>query len=86
MAFVVVLLQELITGKGVIASIQDGDPFSVVAFGLTVVSIVGLTVFLAIKGNDNDEIGEFLKNHSFKGEVIYGQINVDDDESAKDKK
>ena len=52
MGFVVVLLQELITGKGVIAGLQDGDIFSYAMLGLTVLSVGGLTVFLGLKGKD----------------------------------
>eukprot|EP00594_Rhizosolenia_setigera_P011631 CAMPEP_0178961694 /NCGR_PEP_ID=MMETSP0789-20121207/13878_1 /TAXON_ID=3005 /ORGANISM="Rhizosolenia setigera, Strain CCMP 1694" /LENGTH=144 /DNA_ID=CAMNT_0020645615 /DNA_START=116 /DNA_END=550 /DNA_ORIENTATION=+ len=54
MGFVFVLLQELITGKGVIAGLQDGDIFSYICLGLTGVTVVGLTAFLAIKGKEND--------------------------------
>ncbi|KAL7436206.1 hypothetical protein ACHAXM_005073 [Skeletonema potamos] len=53
MAFVVVLLQELITGKGVIASIQDGDATGYAFLGLAVLSTVALTAWLAIKGDEN---------------------------------
>lgn len=54
MAFVIVLLQELITGKGVIQSIQDGDVSGYAGLGFFVVSIVGLTAFLASKGDESD--------------------------------
>lgn len=53
MAFVVVLLQELITGKGVIASIQDGDATGYAFLGFAVLSTVALTAWLAIKGDEN---------------------------------
>ncbi len=53
MCFVVVLLQELVTGKGVVQGIQDGNPFNVAMVGLTGVSLVGLTLFLAFKGKDD---------------------------------
>lgn len=53
MAFVVVLLQELITGKGVIASIQDGDAIGFAFLGFAVLSTVGLTGWLALKGDEN---------------------------------
>lgn len=52
MGFTVVLLQELITGKGVIQGLQDGDALSFILLGLTGVSVVGLSAFLAIKGKD----------------------------------
>lgn len=54
MAFVIVLLQELITGKGVIASIQDGDAVGLAGLGFFAVSIVGLTAFLVSKGDESD--------------------------------
>mmetsp|Transcript_1981 Transcript_1981/g.1854 ORF Transcript_1981/g.1854 Transcript_1981/m.1854 type:complete len:132 (-) Transcript_1981:359-754(-) len=53
MGFTVVLLQELITGKGVVAGLQDGDFFSKVMLGATVVSVFGLTIFLTIKGKES---------------------------------
>ena len=49
-SFVVVLLQELITGKGVVQGLQEGDPVNIAIAGITGVSLVGLTAFLAIKG------------------------------------
>mmetsp|Transcript_1332 Transcript_1332/g.1981 ORF Transcript_1332/g.1981 Transcript_1332/m.1981 type:complete len:147 (-) Transcript_1332:165-605(-) len=54
MAFVVVLLQEAITGKGVVAAIQDGDAVGYAFLGLAVVSTVGLTIWLAIKGDESE--------------------------------
>mmetsp|Transcript_10661 Transcript_10661/g.13494 ORF Transcript_10661/g.13494 Transcript_10661/m.13494 type:complete len:139 (+) Transcript_10661:183-599(+) len=54
MGFTVVLLQELITGKGVVQGFKDGDAFSYIMVGITAVSILGLTVLLAIKGKDSD--------------------------------
>lgn len=53
-AFVVVLLQELITGKGVIASISDGDAVGYAFLGLAGVGTLGLTIWLAIKGDESD--------------------------------
>ena len=53
MAFVVVLLQEAITGKGVVASIQDGDFVGIAFLGLAGVSTLALTAWLAIKGDEN---------------------------------
>lgn len=52
--FTVVLLQELITGKGVIEGIQEGNIFNLAMLGLTVVSTLGLSVFLASKGKNTD--------------------------------
>ena len=54
MAFVIVLLQEAVTGKGVIAAINDGDLVGYAFLGLAVVSTLGLSVWLAIKGDESD--------------------------------
>mmetsp|Transcript_24337 Transcript_24337/g.38377 ORF Transcript_24337/g.38377 Transcript_24337/m.38377 type:complete len:148 (-) Transcript_24337:207-650(-) len=54
MAFVVVLLQEAITGKGVVAAIQDGDAVGYAFLGLAGVSTLGLTIWLAIKGDESE--------------------------------
>lgn len=56
MAFVVVLLQEAITGKGVIAAVQDGDAVGYAFVAFAGVSTVGLTIWLAIKGDESDVI------------------------------
>ena len=61
MAFVIVLLQELITGKGVVASIQDGDALGYAFLGLAGVSTVGLTIWLAIKGDESEIIFTGMK-------------------------
>lgn len=52
MCFTVVLLQELITGKGVIQGLQEGSVFGLAMVGLTGFSILGLSAFLAVKGKD----------------------------------
>lgn len=52
MCFVVVVLQELITGKGVIQGLQEGNPINIAMLGLTGFSGIALTVWLAIKGKD----------------------------------
>lgn len=49
MGFIVVFIQELATGKGVVAGFQDGDLISYIMAGLTVFSIVALTAWLAIE-------------------------------------
>ena len=54
MGFTIVLLQELVTGKGAIQSFQDGDFLAIFLVGLGAVSVVGLTGFLAFKGKEND--------------------------------
>ena len=56
MGFVVVFIQELATGKGVVAGFQDGDLLSYIMTGLTVVSVVGLTVWLAIEDSNRSFI------------------------------
>lgn len=58
MGFTVVLLQELVTGKGVIEGLQEGNPFNLAIVGVTVVSVLGLSGFLALKGKDSDIIIE----------------------------
>lgn len=49
------MAQELITGKGVIAGVQEGNVVNLAVLGATVVSVVGLTAFLAFKGDDELE-------------------------------
>lgn len=56
MAFVIVLLQELLTGKGVIASFQDGDAVGYAFLGFAGVTTLGLTAWLAIKGDESDVV------------------------------
>jgi hypothetical protein len=53
MAFIFVVAQELITGKGVIQGVQEGDPINIAFLGATIVSILSVTAVLAIKGDDN---------------------------------
>jgi hypothetical protein len=53
MGFVLVFLQELIQGKGVIQGIQEGDPIDLACLAAAGVTILGFTVFLAIKGDDD---------------------------------
>jgi len=54
MGFVIMLLQEVLTGKGVIQGIQDGDSLSFALLGFAGVSTVGLTAWLALKGDEDD--------------------------------
>jgi hypothetical protein len=60
MAFVVIVLQELIQGKGVIQGLQEGDPINLACAGAFVVSVAALTGFLALKG-DNDYVARYLE-------------------------
>lgn len=53
MGFTIVLLQELITGKGVVQGLQEGNVFNIAMAGLTGVSILALSAFLALKGKDS---------------------------------
>jgi hypothetical protein len=53
MAFLIVFLQELIQGKGVIQGFRDGDFVNVAGVGAFAISVVGLTAFLALKGSDD---------------------------------
>lgn len=59
MAFVLIFIQELIQGRGVIQGIQEGDVANLAGLGVTVVSVVGLSAFLALKGED-DYVGQDL--------------------------
>uniref|UniRef100_A0A7S0UNQ6 Uncharacterized protein n=1 Tax=Pseudo-nitzschia delicatissima TaxID=44447 RepID=A0A7S0UNQ6_9STRA len=52
-AFVWIFLQELVTGKGVLQGIDEGNWFFLLNEGLFAVGVVGLTVWLAIKGDDD---------------------------------
>ena len=54
MGFTFVLLQELITGKGVVQGLQEGNLFNMVCLGIGVFGVVGLTAFLAVKGKESD--------------------------------
>ena len=54
MGFTIVLLQEFVTGKGVIQGLQDGNVINIFFLGIAVASTVGLSVFLAFKGKEND--------------------------------
>lgn len=53
MAFVWIFLQELVFGKGVFKGIDEGDWFFLANAGLFGVCVVGLTGWLAIKGDDD---------------------------------
>jgi hypothetical protein len=53
MAFIWIFLQELISGKGVIKGIDEGDPFFIANAVVFALTLVGLTGWLAIQG-DND--------------------------------
>jgi hypothetical protein len=53
MCFIAVVLQEALTGKGVIQGISEGDAFAIACLVATLVVIGGLTAFLAFKGADN---------------------------------
>lgn len=65
MAFVAVVLQELIQGKGVIQGLQEGDPVNLIGAGVTVFTIVAFTAFLAIKGDD-DYVTRYLEEKNLK--------------------
>ena len=53
LAFTLTFLQELIQGKGVCQGLAEGDPVNFVFLGAFAVSTIGLTAFLAIKGDDD---------------------------------
>jgi len=54
MAIIVIIIQESVTGKGVIQGIQDGNFLNMFLGALTAFSVVGLTGWLAIKGEEDD--------------------------------
>lgn len=60
MAFVLVFVQEIVQGKGVIQGVSEGDPVNLAALGLTLASVAGLTAILALKG-DNDYVKKELE-------------------------
>ena len=53
MTFVLVFLQELIQGKGVVQRIQEGDPTNIAGVIAFVLATVGLTGWLALQGDDD---------------------------------
>eukprot|EP00538_Stauroneis_constricta_P014016 CAMPEP_0119567642 /NCGR_PEP_ID=MMETSP1352-20130426/36526_1 /TAXON_ID=265584 /ORGANISM="Stauroneis constricta, Strain CCMP1120" /LENGTH=129 /DNA_ID=CAMNT_0007616919 /DNA_START=87 /DNA_END=473 /DNA_ORIENTATION=- len=53
MAFVWIFLQELVTGKGVIKGISEGDTVALINAGLFAVCLVGLVGWLAFQGDDD---------------------------------
>jgi positive regulator of sigma E activity len=53
MAFTIVFIQELVQGKGVVVGLQEGDPINQAVLGAFVVTTLGLTAWLAIKGKDD---------------------------------
>jgi hypothetical protein len=53
MAFVIVFGQELITGKGVVQGVAEGDAINLAILGAVVVSTIALTGFLALQGDDD---------------------------------
>jgi hypothetical protein len=65
MAFVFVVLQELIQGKGVCQGLREGDPINIATAGLTVVLIGGLTAYLAWKGDD-DYVTRYMEENNLK--------------------
>jgi hypothetical protein len=52
-AFVWIFFQELITGKGVIKGIDEGNWFFLLNAGVFGIGVLGLTGWLAIKGEDD---------------------------------
>ena len=52
MAFVITFLQELIQGHGVVEGIREGDFVNYLVLGVFVVSVAGLTAWLAYQGDD----------------------------------
>jgi len=59
MAFVLVFIQELIQGKGVVQGLQEGDPVNIAvagAFGVSMVALTGLFLFKGKNSYVDDEI------------------------------
>lgn len=56
MAFVIVLLQEAITGKGVVQSVQEGELVGYAGVGFFAVSVLALTAWLISKGDESDVV------------------------------
>lgn len=56
-----VVAQELIQGKGVIQGVKEGDPFNLACLAAIGVSVVGLTGWLALQGDD-DYVTRDLEN------------------------
>ena len=52
-AFVWIFLQELVTGKGVLQGIDEGNWFFLFNAGLFGILVFGLTGWLAIQGDDD---------------------------------
>jgi len=53
MAFVVVFLQELAQGRPLLEGINEGDPINVALLAAAGATTVGLTGWLALKGDDD---------------------------------
>merc|ERR1712113_962217 len=66
MAFVIIFLQELVSGKGVLIGLREGNIFNYIMLGLTGITIIGLSGYLAFKGTDDEikrTILEYQKNN-----------------------
>lgn len=48
-----IFLQELIQGHGVVEGIRDGDIVNTIFLGVFAVGVIGLSAWLAIKGDDD---------------------------------
>jgi hypothetical protein len=57
MAFIFVFGQELIQGHGIVEGVQNGDVGNIVGLGAFAVTTLGLTAWLAVKGDD-----DYVKN------------------------
>merc|ERR1712032_201741 len=76
MGFVIILAQELITGKGVIAGIQEGNPINLAFLGVTVLAVAGLTGFLALQGDSVYEGMEDLDMADLDTDVLGGDVDI----------
>jgi hypothetical protein len=62
MAFVLVFIQELVQGKGVIQGLQEGNPVNIAVCAAFGISMVGITAFLAVKGTDDYVARDLMKD------------------------
>lgn len=64
MAFVGVVLQELIQGKGIVHGLQESDPVNLAFASGFLVFLVAFTAFLALKGDD-DYVTRYLEENNY---------------------
>ena len=55
MGFVIVLIQELITGKGVVQGLEEGDFINLAFAGATFAAVLALSAVVVLKGRNKLE-------------------------------